>query len=143
MPSISADKATHAAMWCARIAVAASFLSAVADRLGWWGPPGAPNVAWGDWPSFVGYTASLNPWVPAHAVSLVAAAVTLAEALLALLLLTGIRLREASLGSAILLLSFATAMTVFSSPKAALDYSVLSAAAAALLCWASTMRPQP
>lgn len=30
-----------------RIAVASAFLSAVADRLGYWGPPGSPNASWG------------------------------------------------------------------------------------------------
>ena len=41
-----------------RWALAVTILSAVADRFGIWGPPGATNVAWGDWAHFVAYT----PW---------------------------------------------------------------------------------
>lgn len=31
-----------------RLALGATFLTAVADRFGLWGPAGAANVAWGD-----------------------------------------------------------------------------------------------
>jgi hypothetical protein len=48
----------------ARLALGAGFLSAVADRFGIWGPAGATNVAWGDFASFTGYAAKLNPWAP-------------------------------------------------------------------------------
>src|SRR5437899_12739196 len=41
---------------CARLG--ASFLSAVADRFGLWGPHGAKNVSWGDFAHFVEYTRS-------------------------------------------------------------------------------------
>ncbi len=40
-----------------RLALGLSFLSAVADRFGWWGPFGHPNVAWGSFARFVAYTA--------------------------------------------------------------------------------------
>lgn len=39
-----------------RLALAAGFLSAVADRLGLWGPPGTPGVAWGGFGPFLAYT---------------------------------------------------------------------------------------
>jgi Cu/Ag efflux pump CusA len=39
----------------ARFALGASFLSAVADRFGLWGPHGAKNVSWGDFAHFVEY----------------------------------------------------------------------------------------
>src|SRR5437016_11159934 len=42
----------------ARFALGASFLSAVADRFGLWGPHGAKNVSWGDFAHFVEYTRS-------------------------------------------------------------------------------------
>ena len=38
----------------ARFALGASFLSAVADRFGLWGPYGAKNVSWGEFRSFRG-----------------------------------------------------------------------------------------
>jgi uncharacterized membrane protein YphA (DoxX/SURF4 family) len=47
-----------------RIALGASFLSAVADRFGLWGAYGQPNVAWGDFSRFVAYTGKLNWFVP-------------------------------------------------------------------------------
>src|SRR5262249_19858863 len=37
----------------ARFALGASFLSAVADRFGLWGPYGAKNVSWGNFSHFV------------------------------------------------------------------------------------------
>ena len=43
-----------------RLAFGLSFLSAVADRFGWWGPFGHPNVAWGSFARFLAYTARLN-----------------------------------------------------------------------------------
>ena len=48
------------ARWFLRIALAAGFLSAVADRFGLWGPPGTPGVAWGNWSEFLDYVAALN-----------------------------------------------------------------------------------
>jgi len=57
-----------AAHWFLRLALAAGFLSAVADRFGMWGPPGAPNVAWGTWQPFVEYVAKLNWFAPKHAI---------------------------------------------------------------------------
>src|SRR6188472_3835126 len=43
----------------ARFALGASFLSAVADRFGLWGPYGAKNVSWGGFAHFVEYTAAV------------------------------------------------------------------------------------
>jgi hypothetical protein len=42
-----------------RLALAGSFLSAVADRFGLWGGYGSPNVAWGSYPPFVACTAKI------------------------------------------------------------------------------------
>jgi hypothetical protein len=43
-----------------RFALGLSFLSAVADRFGWWGAFGQPNVAWGNFARFVASTGKLN-----------------------------------------------------------------------------------
>ena len=43
-----------------RLALGISFLSAVADRFGFWGVYGQPNVSWGNYARFVDYTAKLN-----------------------------------------------------------------------------------
>src|SRR5215813_8122156 len=48
----------------ARIALGASFLSAVADRFGLWGPYGAKNVSWGNFAHFVEYTGAVTSLFP-------------------------------------------------------------------------------
>lgn len=119
-------------VWSLRISLAAAFLSAVADRFGLWGPPGAPNVAWGDWASFVAYTGTLNAFLPASLYAPLGWIATVAEVVLAVWLLVGVKLRWAALGSAALLLAFALSMTVTLGIKAPLNYSVFTGVAAAL-----------
>lgn len=114
-----------------RLALGAAFLSAVLDRLGFYGPPGAPNVAWGDFTEFTQYTARVNPWAPTALVPILASVATGAEALCGIALLLGFRTTEAALASGILLCLFAAGMTAGTGLKSALDASVLSAAAAA------------
>jgi uncharacterized membrane protein YphA (DoxX/SURF4 family) len=123
--------------WLLRVALAMAFLSAVADRFGLWGPPGSPGVAWGDLARFDAYVAKLNWFLPASLVPVVGWASTIAETGLALGLLIGWKLRWVSLASALLLLSFAAAMTVALGPKPPLDLSVFTAAAAAFLLFAT------
>src|SRR5437660_737366 len=48
-----------------RLALGVTFLAAVSDRFGMWGPPASPNVAWGNLERFASYAATLNPWAPA------------------------------------------------------------------------------
>lgn len=110
-----------------RIALATSFISAVADRFGWWGS----NSVWGNWQNFVDYTAQINPWFPSSTIPAIGIIVTAAEILLALALLLGFKTERAAQLSGILLLLFALAMTFSLSVKAPLDYSVFSASAAA------------
>ncbi|HJS73845.1 MAG TPA: MauE/DoxX family redox-associated membrane protein, partial [Vicinamibacteria bacterium] len=105
----------------ARLALAAGFLSAVADRFGVWGPPGAAGVAWGDFGSFTAYAATINPWSPPALVPALAWIATLAEIALSLLLLAGYRTRWAALGSGVLLLLFALGMTAGTGIKSAFD----------------------
>ncbi len=131
------------ARWFLRLGLAAGFLTAVADRFGLWGSPGAPNVAWGEWSAFVDYVATLNWFAPAPLVPPLAWAATLAETLCALGLLVGWRLRWFALASGLLLLSFALTMTIALGVKAPLNYSVFPAAAGALLLAAITTDGRP
>src|SRR5262245_59239086 len=62
-----------------RVALAASFLSAVGDRYGMWGPFGTPNVSWGDFGRFVAYAGKLNWFVPEGLWPLLAVLSTAAE----------------------------------------------------------------
>ena len=132
------DRRVVAACWAVRLALAASFLSAVADRLGAWGPPGAAGVAWGSVPKYEEYVAKLNGFL-----SPVGWAATSAEVLLAAGLLVGWRLQWVALAAGLLLAAFAVAMTVSLGPKPPLDYSVPSAAGAALLLAAISPAGKP
>jgi uncharacterized membrane protein YphA (DoxX/SURF4 family) len=116
-----------------RFGLGLSFLSAVADRLGWWGPFGQPRVAWGDFARFVAYTGKLNSFLPGTMILPLAIFVTCLEVALGLLLLAGWQTRIAALASAILLLAFGVAMSFALGVKAPLDFSVFSAVGGGLL----------
>ncbi len=122
-----------AAQWFLRLALAAGFLSAVADRFGLWGPPGAPGVAWGDWQPFLDYVAKLNWFAPQASIPGLGWAATLAEVVLALGFLIGRHLRWVAFAAGLLLLSFALTMTLALGVKAPLDFSVFGVAAGAFL----------
>jgi uncharacterized membrane protein YphA (DoxX/SURF4 family) len=125
----------------ARFALGAGFLSAVADRFGLWGPPGARHVAWGDFQHFLGYTATLNPSLPARVIPAVGVAATVCEIVLGIALIVGISTPLVAALSGCLLLAFAAGMTVGPGVKTALDASVFAASAAAFLL-AFLARPQ-
>lgn len=114
-----------------RLALVASFLSAVADRFGYWGAPGAQGVAWGNFENFIAYTATLNPFLPSAFIPTLAWTATIAEIVLAALLALGVMPRLVAFASGTLLLLFALAMTFTVGIKAPLDYSVFTASAAA------------
>lgn len=116
-----------------RVALAAGFFSAVADRLGIWGPYGKQNVAWGDMHHFFPYVAKLNPWFPSVTIPAVGWVVTVAELALGILLLVGLQTRWAARLSGCLLLAFALGMTAGTGVKTALDASVFAASAGAFM----------
>lgn len=129
----TAAQRIHLASTGLRIALAFSFLSAVADRFGLWGAPGATNVAWGNFGEFLKYTGLLLPFVPTGLVPVFGWAATIAEVVLAVGLLAGWRVRWFALGSAVLLFSFAASMTLALGVEPAFSYSVWTAGMAALL----------
>lgn len=116
-----------------RVALALSFLSAVADRFGLWGPPGSPNVAWGTFDSFVEYTGLLLPFLPAATIPFFGWVATISEVVLAIALLSGFYVRWFALASGLLLLSFALSMTFALGLEPAFSYSVWTASASAFL----------
>jgi putative oxidoreductase len=119
----------RAAIFYARVALGAAFLSAVAGRFGiWQGQPGMAKFA-----GFLHRTAEVNAFMPQEAIPFLAWASTVAETVLGLSLIIGFRLRWAAIGSATLLALFGIAMTISLGIKAPLDSSVFSASAAALL----------
>lgn len=123
-----------------RTLVAAEFLLAVGDRLGAFGPYGAPGVSWGDFARFVDYTRSITTFLPAAAAPTLAVLATVAETLLAVALLFGVRLRLAAVGAALLLGVYGTAMTI-SLPVAEQFYYSVFVLAAGMLALATVARP--
>ena len=116
-----------------RFALGLSFLSAVADRFGWWGAFGEPNVAWGNFARFVAYTGRLNWFLPHAMIPAIAVLSTCAEVLFGLLLLAGWQTRITAACSGILLMTFGLAMTLALGIEAPLSLSVYSAAGGSLL----------
>ena len=111
-----------------RFSISASFLSAVADRFGWW----STNVSvWGNWKNFLDYTQLINPWFSAGIVSAVGAIATGAEIIFAFFLLIGLKTELFARLSGFLLLVFGLSMAFSTGIKGAFDYSVFSASAGA------------
>ena len=118
-----------------RIAIAVGFLSAVADRFGFW----AKEVsAWGNWDSFLEYTQLINPILPESLISPIGIIATVAEIAFALLLVIGFKTELVARLSGFLILIFSIAMMTSIGIKSVFDYSVLSASAGAFAL--STMK---
>ena len=123
----------HFAALYLRIALGATMLSAVADRLGFWGAPGEHGVGWGNWENFVANTAELNSFMPADTIPFLAMAATVLEITFSILLIAGYKTKIAAFGTGCLLSSFALAMTISYGIKGALDYSVFIGSAAGFM----------
>lgn len=128
----------NVAIFITRYALALAFLSAVADRFGLWGAAGDVNVAWGNYSSFLNYTALLNPWAAPAWVPFIGGLATGLEIVFAIALIIGFRIRETSLCSALLLLVFGVNMALTLGIKVPFDYSVFTAFAAALLLFSQS-----
>ncbi|MDQ2635949.1 MAG: DoxX family protein [Actinomycetota bacterium] len=115
------------------MALAAGFLSAVADRFGLWGDAGTSQVGWGNFEAFTQYVQTLAPYLPTALVTVTAWGVTVVETLLGGTLLLGVKVRWAALGSAATLFVFAVSMFIFGGFETPLSASVFTATAAALL----------
>lgn len=111
-----------------RITISVGFLSAVADRFGWWNEK---NSVWGNWDRFLDYTQLVNPWFPNSFIQTAAILATGAEVVFALCLLIGYKTELFARLSGGLLLLFAVAMALSTGIKGPLDYSVFTASAAA------------
>ena len=93
-----------------RLTISVGFLSAVADRFGFWSKE---NSAWGNWENFLNYTKVLNPLVPENLISPVAIIATALEIIFPIFLLV-----------------FGLSMAFSVGIKAPLDYSVFTGSAA-------------
>jgi putative oxidoreductase len=110
-----------------RFALAAGFLSAVASRLGLWGSHSS------GWEKYLDYVRKVNSFAPASIIPLLAIASTILESAFAILLSIGYKTRWAALGTSMLTLLFASAMTYSFGIKEPLDYSVFAFSASAFL----------
>src|ERR1700678_1659536 len=113
----------------ARIALGASFLSAVASRFGLWDK----TFDLKHFARFIQYAAEVNSFLPQAAIPFVAWAATVAETSCGILLILGVWPRWVSLASAVVLAMFGAAMAISFGIKSPIDYSVFSASAAAVL----------
>ena len=116
-----------------RVCLGVSLLSAIADRLGLFGPYGTRDVAWGDWTHFLQYVAFLNWFMPKALIPAIGTVETIIELVLGIALLVGLYQRVVAWASAALLASFAATMTIVHGIKVPLSYGVFTASGAALL----------
>jgi uncharacterized membrane protein YphA (DoxX/SURF4 family) len=112
-----------------RLSLAAAFLSAVADRFGWWEPFG--QGSWGSMGAFTDYTHQLVPFASGWLLTVIVWAATATESTLGVLLLTGWRPKLVGAATCLVLIAFGTAMAVSLGIESPLSYSVFSAASAA------------
>ncbi len=109
-----------------RLGLGLGFLSAVTDRFGLWGAFGRPNVEWGNFSRFLAYTHTLLWYLPAAMIPPLGAIATGAEIVFGLLVLVGWHTRAAARLSGLLLIVFATAMTIALGAKSVLNFAVLT-----------------
>jgi putative oxidoreductase len=115
-----------------RVLIGLAFLQAVSDRFGLLGGPGTPGISWGDFAHFIAYTGQVNSFMPRSVIPTLAVLATICEITFGLTMLLGISIRNAAIGSAILLFLFATAMTVSALSQFAYGVYLMSAGALSL-----------
>lgn len=107
-----------------RIALGIGFLLPVMDRLGVFGGPGTPNVAWGDWSHFIDYTHTLMPFLSRSLANIMGLVATLAEGIFGICLILGFKTRLVATGSALLTAFFAVFMIISLGIAAPFNYPV-------------------
>jgi hypothetical protein len=112
-----------------RLSLAAAFLSAVADRFGWWAPFG--QGIWGSMGSFADYAHQLVPFASGWLLTVIVWGATATEATLGVLLLAGWRSNLVGAATCLVLIVFGIGMAVSLGIESPLSYSVFSAASAA------------
>jgi uncharacterized membrane protein YphA (DoxX/SURF4 family) len=112
-----------------RLSLAAGFLSAVADRFGWWAPFG--QGSWGSIGSFTDYAHQLVPFASGLFLTVIVWGSTATEATLGVLLLVGWRQKLVGAVACLVLTIFGIAMALSLGMESPLSYSVFSAASAA------------
>jgi uncharacterized membrane protein YphA (DoxX/SURF4 family) len=112
-----------------RLSLGTAFLSAVADRFGWWAPFG--QGSWGSIGAYADYVHQLVPFASGWVLTVFVWAATAAESTVGVLLLTGCWPRLVGAAACLVLIVFGTAMAISLGVASPLSYSVFSAASAA------------
>jgi uncharacterized membrane protein YphA (DoxX/SURF4 family) len=107
-----------------RLALGVIFLISVMDRFGWLGASGSAGVSWGDWKHFIGYTNTLLPFASRKVANFLGLLSTVAETIFGICLIIGLKIKQISLGAAILTLCFGLCMAIFVSIGAPFSYPV-------------------
>lgn len=116
-----------------RCALGITFLVPVADRLGILGPLGTGNVEWGNWENFINYATNLMPFLDRPMVNVMGGIATIAEFVIAVLLISGYKTKYAALASCTLTLIFILAMTLFIGIQRPINFGVFTACSASFL----------
>ncbi|NDK56754.1 DoxX family membrane protein [Pontibacter fetidus] len=116
-----------------RIALAFTILAFVADKLGYLGQPGTSGILWADWDMYIKKLQAALPYIPKGISEKLAIAATLLETILALMLLFGVKVRWAAIGTGIYTLLLAIVVGYAISVIAVLNYGLLAVSAAAFL----------
>src|SRR5690606_20504908 len=124
-----------------RYAIGIGFLLPVLDRVGFFGPAGQNNVAWGNWTNFIDYTHLLMPYLSLKSTAFFGFVATALEVLFGVLLLVGYKIKYVAFGSFGLTLIFALSMLFFLHFRAPFNYSVFVVSFSSLLLAANTHYP--
>jgi len=116
-----------------RLAIGIAYLWEVADRLGLLGAHGQPHVGWGDWQHFLDYSKQVMAFLPVSIIPFLSVLATIGEATFGILLIIGLFIRVAAIGSGILSFCFAIAMAISFGIDSPLGYSVFTLSAASFL----------
>ena len=116
-----------------RITLGVGFLTPVLDRLGFLGPFGTRNIEWGNWDNFINYTGTLMPFLDKPTVNIMGGIATFAESVIGILLIIGFKTKLTAIGSCLLTLTFALAMSIFLGIKAPINFATFPFCAASLL----------
>ena len=118
-----------------RLTLGTGFLVTLSDRLGLLGSKGPekPNIEWGNWENLISYTGTLMPFLDRPVVNVLGGIATFSEGIIGILLIIGFKTRLAAIGSCLLTLVFAVAMTLFLGIKAPINFAVFPVCTASLL----------
>jgi uncharacterized membrane protein YphA (DoxX/SURF4 family) len=116
-----------------RIALGLGFILPVMDRIGLMGPPGSGKAAWGDWEHFINYTNTLIPFASRAVANIFGFTATIAEVIIGICLITGLKIKLAAIGAALITVTFAVFMIFASGIGAPFQYPVFVFTGGALL----------